>query len=194
VRPVDEEHRSLQAAAVEADAAAQRRLLAGDRAGAEPFLLESERCYRESWEVAPPGGYGRLVGMLKAAILRGDAESAAAYTRAALAGETASPTAAYAVALACLAEQDDPAAAVAAAGMAAGGEAFERTAAALAALAARDEAAYAHALRAVIEDFEGRDLHLTGVPIADTALVLEGLAEPRGLAQRPVSPLLPPPP
>jgi hypothetical protein len=77
--------------------------------------------------------------------------------------------------------------------MAAGGEAFARTAAALAALAARDEAAYAAALRAVIADFEARDLHLTGVPIADTALVLERLAEPRDLAQRPRSPLLPPP-
>ena len=77
--------------------------------------------------------------------------------------------------------------------MAAGGEAFERTAAALAALAARDESSYAAALQAVIDDFERRDLHLTGVPIADTALVLERLAEPRGLAQRPASPLLPPP-
>ena len=68
--------------------------------------------------------------------------------------------------------------------MAAGGEAFERTAAALAALAGRDEAAYAVALRAVIADFEARDSHLTGVPFADTALVLERLAEPRGLLQR----------
>ena len=54
------------------------------------------------------------------------------------------------------------------------------------ALARRDEPAYAAALRAVIADFEARDLHLTGVAIADTALVLERLAEPRGLAQRPV--------
>jgi hypothetical protein len=192
VTPPDEEHRALQVAAVRADAEAQRRLLAGDAVGAGPFLLESERRYRESWEVAPPGGYGRLVGMLKAAILRRDAAGAAEYARAALAGEPASPTAAYAVALACLAADDDPAAAVAAAQMAAGGEAFERTAAALAALATRDGDAYADALRAVIDDFERRDLHLTGVPIADTALVLERLAEPRGLARRPVSPLLPP--
>jgi hypothetical protein len=189
----DEEHRDLQAAAVEADAAAQRRLLADDSAGAEPFLRESERLYRESWEAAPPGGYGRLVGLLKAAILHGETGGAAAYVRTALAGELESPTAAYAFALACLAAQDDPAAATAAAQMATGGEAFERTAAALAALARRDEDAYADALRAVIADFETRDLHLTGVPIADTALVLERLAEPRGLAQRPRSQLLPPP-
>jgi hypothetical protein len=188
----DEEHRALQAAAVEADAGAQRRLLAGDSASAEPFLRESERLYRASWESAPPGGYGRLVGMLKAAILQGDAEAAAGYTRAALAGDAASPTAAYALALACLAEGNDAGAGAAAGVMATGGEAFERTAWALAALARRDERAYAAALQAVIADFEARDLHLTGVPFADTALVLERLAEPRGLSQRPSSALLPP--
>jgi hypothetical protein len=187
----DELHRALQAEAVQADAGAQRSLLAGDRDGAERFLRASERLYRESWEAAPPGGYGRLVGMLKSAILRGEAGDAARSTRTALTGEPESPTAAYALALACLAEADDDGAARAAARMAAGGEAFERTALALAALAGRDEAVYADALRAVIADFEARDLHLTGVPFADTALVLERLAEPRGLAQRPSSPLLP---
>ena len=191
--PGSADHRALQARAVEADAEAQRRLLAGDGAGAEPFLRESERLYRESWGVAPPGGYGRLVGMLKAAILRGDAGDAATYVRTALGGAVESPTAAYALALACLAAEDDTGAAAAARQMATGGEAFERTAGALAALARRDEAAYADALRAVIADFESRDLHLTGVPIADTAVVLERLAEARGLAQRPLSPLLPPP-
>ena len=188
----DEEHRALQALAVEADGAAQRRLMAGDRPGASPFLRESERLYRASWEAAPPGGYGRLVGLLKAAILRGDAQEAAAYVRAALDGESGSPTAAYALALACLAAGDDPAAASAAAQMATGGVAFERTAAALAALAGGDGVAYATALRAVIEDFEARSVHLTGVAIADTALVLERLAAPRGMAQDTSSPLLPP--
>jgi hypothetical protein len=188
----EEEHRELQAAAVEADAAAQRCLLEGDRAGAEPHLRVAEQRYRESWEAAPPGGYGRLVGMLKAAILRGNAADAAEYALGALAFGTESPTAAYALALACLAAGDDVAGASAAEQMAKGGEAFERTAAALAALAHGDAAAYATALRAVIADFEARDLHLTVVPIADTALVLERLAEARGLAQRPCSPLLPP--
>ena len=130
--------------------------------------------------------------MLKAAILRGDAGSAAGYARTALGGAIESPTAAYALALACLAAQDDAPAGAAAEQMASGGEAFERTAAALAALVRHDEAGYADALRAVIADFEGRDLHLTGVRIADTAVVLERLAESRGLAQRLISPLLPP--
>jgi len=187
----NEPHRELQARAVEADAAAQQRLLAGDPGAAGPFLRESERLYRESWEAAPPGGYGRLVGMLKAAILRGDAAEAAGYALRALADTAGSPTAAYAVALARLAEGDDAGAAAGAGEMAAGGEAFERTARALAALARRDAPAYDAALRGVIADFEARDLHLTGVPFADTALVLERLAEPRGLAQHPSSPLLP---
>jgi hypothetical protein len=188
----DDAHRALQDAAIRADAAAQRRLLRGDAAGAAPLLLESEQLYRQSWEIAPPGGYGRLLGMLKAAILRGDAAAASAFARTALAGEANSPTAAYALALACLAAGDDAGAAAAAEGMATGGEAFARTALALTGLARGDENAYATALRAVIADFEARDLHLTGVPIADTALVLERLAEPRGLAQRPSSPLVPP--
>jgi hypothetical protein len=187
----EERHRALQQAAVEADAAAQRCLLAGDRAGAAAHLRVAEQRYRESWEAAPPGGYGRLVGMLKAAILRGDAAEAVAYALAALAFGTESPTAAYALALACLAAGDDAAGAAAAEQMATGGEAFERTAAALVALARRDEAGYALALRGVLDDFEARDEHLTGVPIADTALVLERLAEARGLAQHPASPLLP---
>jgi len=187
----EEEHRALQAAAVTADAAAQRCLLAGDRAGADSYLRVAEQRYRESWEAAPPGGYGRLVGMLKAAILRGDAAESAAYVLSALAFGTESPTAAYALALACLAAGDDTAGESAAAQMAHGGEAFERTAAALGGLARRDEGAYASALRAVLSDFEARDQHLTGVPFADTVLVLERLAEARGLAQHPASALLP---
>jgi hypothetical protein len=187
-----EEHRALQAAALDADAQAQRNLLAGDDAAAAPFLRESERYYRESWEASPPGGYGRLVGMLKAAILRDDASGAAAYAQAALAGESGSPTAAYALALAHLAAGDDAAAVGDAARMAEGGEAFARTSAALAALAHGDGVRYAAALGEVIADFEGRAVHLTGVAIADTALVLEHLARPRGLASCPASRLLPP--
>ena len=102
-----------------------------------------------------------------------------------------SPTAAYALALANLAAGRDAEAPAAIAVMADGGEAFARTAAALAALAASDEAAYAEALAAVIADFASRDVHLTGVAIADTAVVLEQLAEARGMAERPASPLVP---
>ena len=50
---------------------------------------------------------------------------------------------------------------------------------------------YAAAVRAIVADFESRDEHLTGVPVADTALMLERLAEARGLAAHPASALLP---
>ncbi len=74
-----------------------------------------------------------------------------------------------------------------------GSGAFDRTADAIAALATGDEDVYASALAAIVEDFAARDAHLTGVAIADTAMVLEALAQPRGLRQGLESPLLPPP-
>ena len=46
-------------------------------------------------------------------------------------------------------------------------------------------------LAEIVADFEARDQHLSGVAIADTALVLERLAEPRGMAVRPSGPLVP---
>jgi hypothetical protein len=86
---------------------------------------------------------------------------------------------------------DDDAAASAAEGMRAGSQAFGRAADAIEALAGGDAGAYEAAVRAIVADFEGRSEHLTGVPIADTALMLERFAEPRGLAARVASPLLP---
>jgi uncharacterized protein YbjT (DUF2867 family) len=68
---------------------------------------------------------------------------------------------------------------------------FARAAEAIDALAAGDAERYAGAVRAVVADFEGRGEHLTGVPIADTALMLERLAAARGLAAGVTSPLLP---
>ena len=75
--------------------------------------------------------------------------------------------------------------------MLAGSEAFGRAAGAVVALARRDRQAYAGMLAAIVADFEAREEHLTGVPIADTALVLDRLAERRGMAAHPRSPLLP---
>ncbi len=76
--------------------------------------------------------------------------------------------------------------------MARGGAAFERTAAAIAALGRRDRDGYRRALEAIVADFERRDDHLTGVAIADTAVVLEALARPRGMEVRPRSATMPP--
>ena len=166
-------------------------LLDGRSEHARPLLREVAELYRRSWEAAPPSAYGRLVGMVKAAVLAGEGAGAAAYVRSVLGGEGDSAASWYALGLAALVDGDDELAARAAKGMRGGSEAFDRTAEAIAALAARDGGRYAEALRAIVADFESRDEHLTGVAIADTAMVLERLADDRGLGVSPESAVMP---
>ena len=185
-------HADLLSEAIRTEAAAQCALMAGDPAAAEGFA-KAAACYRASWEAAPPRSFGRLVGMLKAAVIASDAGEAAAYARRALGDEADSPTSAYALAIAALVDGDDELAAGAAARMRGGSDAFDRAADAIAALAAGDGTAYTAALGAIVTSFEERDAHLTGVAVADTAVMLERLAAPRGLAAHPgASPVLPP--
>lgn len=188
-------HQELLTAAIERDGEGQAALMEGDTPGAREAFLASAALYRQSWDEAPPRSYGRLVGMLKAAVLSGqDPSPAAEYARAALAddsGVAESPTASYALALAALVEGDDEEAGRRAEVMRGGSEAFDRTATAIAALAAGDASGYADALGEIVRDFERRSAHLTGVAIADTALVLERLAAPRGMAAGVRSEVLP---
>ena len=181
--------------AIERDGEAQRALLAGDLPAARQAFAAAAELYRRSWEDAPPQSYGRLVGMLKAAILAGEGDAQQAlYVREALADDEAtlkSPTASYARALAALLEDDDAAANRFSEAMRAGSEAFERTARAIAALATGDQAAYAAALGDIVRDFERRTEHLTGISIADTARRLERLGAARGIESGVKSPLLP---
>ena len=51
--------------------------------------------------------------------------------------------------------------------------------------------AYRDAAELVLRSFEEREAYLEDVPVADTVLVLEALAERRGLAAGLESPLLP---
>jgi hypothetical protein len=181
-------------AAIERDADAYSALLAGDREAARAAFEAAAGLYRRSWEESPPRSYGRLVGLLKSSILAGDPSEAAAYVRKALPDHEAaerSPTASYARALAALASRDDADAGRWSDAMAAGGEAFQRTARAIAALAVRGGHAYEAALGEIVRDFELRQDHLTGVAIADTALMLERLAADREMAAAIESPLLP---
>ena len=177
-------------AAIRVDGEGLRRLLDGDAQGGTARLRQAAERYRTSWELAPPRSYGRLIGMLKAAVIAGDAGEATAYARAQV-GEADSPPSHYVLAIAALVTGDDTAARAAAAGMRAGSPPFGRAANAIEALADRDPGRYAAAVREIVTDFEGREEHLTGVPIADTALMLERLAETRGLAAHPASALLP---
>ena len=183
-------HADLLDAGIAADGTAFRALLDGRRDEAHAALREAAGLYRASWEAAPPRSFGRLIGMLKAAVIAGDATESAAYARDAV-PEADSPPSSYVRAVAALVEDDDAAAASFADGMRAGSPAFVRAADAITAIAARDAGGYAAAVGAIVEDFEQREEHLTGVPVADTALMLERLAEPRGLAAHPASALLP---
>ena len=181
-------------AAIGTEGEAHAALLAGDPEAARAAYARAVEQYRASWKLAPPKSYGRLVGLLKAAVLAGQANAAASEVRAELDGDAdaeGSPVASYVLAVAAVILGDDDEAAMRAARMQPRGEAFERTANGLQALAARDADAYAAALAAIEADFASRDDHLTGVAIADTAVMLELLAEERGMAVKPSSPLMP---
>lgn len=178
--------------AIERDGAAQRALMAGDVTAARQAFAEAAELYRRSWEAASATSYGRLIGMLKSAVLAGDGEQEARYAQAALgADDSESAAAAYAQALAALILEEDQAAAQWSERMRIGSEAFERTADATRALAVRDRTAYAAALERIVRDFERRSQHLTGVAIADTAVALQRLADRRGLAATLDSAVLP---
>lgn len=188
----DGDHKRLMLAAVAREAEGQQLLLDGHAEAGAAIMLDAARLYRESWVAAPPESFGRLIGLMKAVIIAGDAEEAAAFTRSELPDPPPSAPAAYALALACFVSGEDAAAAAATVTMRGSSPAFARTADAIVALARGDQDAYGQAIAAIVTDFETRTDHLTGVPIADTALMLERLAEPRGLAVHPESPLLPP--
>ena len=102
-----------------------------------------------------------------------------------------SATANYGRAIAALIAGDDDEAQSWAARLRDAPDAFARTGEAIAALAAHDDARYAAALEAIVRDFERRSEHLTGVAIADTALMLETLAGRRGMGTGINSPVLP---
>ena len=189
-------HQELLTTAIEREEQAQRQLLGGDLDSARAEFAAAAELYRQSWEAAHARAFGRIVGMLKAAVLAGGGAVEAKYARAALGDlDPESSTASYAQALAALILGEDHEAGVWAARMGAGdstgADAFVRTGEAVAAIASRDGEMYAVAVAAIVHDFEQRSEHLTGVAIADTALMLEALAARRGMALAIDSPVLP---
>jgi hypothetical protein len=172
-------------AALAAEADAYRALLAGEPA--DELLRRARDAYLASHAETGSSSWGRILGALKMAILAGDGAEAIARQAVAETESADSPASTYvrALALVCLGRDPDVGA------MLDAGDAFERTGRALAALAAADSTAYAAAIAGIVADFEARDQHLSGVPVADTALVLERLAEARGIAARPASSLVP---
>jgi len=175
-----------------AGAAGLSALMAGAD-GREWFARAAER-YRESWEHAPPGSWGRPIGAIKSRILAGDWDGAAADARWAIeagAGEAESPIGRYAAALAfaVLAEWDDVRVH---ADYARTHEAFPTEVAdALAFIAAEDVVGYVEAVEDVLDSFETRAEYLEDIPVADTVLVLQALAGRREMAAELESALLP---
>jgi hypothetical protein len=188
----DARQRQLTRMGNAAGAAGLAELMAG-RDGNEWFARAAER-YRQSWEHAPPGSWGRPIGAMKARILAGDWDGAADDARWAIelgASASDSPIGRYAAAFAfgVLGEWDDMRVQ---AGYARTHETFpSEVADALAFIAGEDVVGYAKAVEAVLVSFETRDVYLEDMPVADTVIVLQALAARRGMAAELQSELLP---
>jgi hypothetical protein len=160
-------------------------LMLGDQGRAAERFRDAARTYLESYNDAPPASWGRLIGMMKASILADDWPAAEEYARKTLdegALESATPIGAYAAAFALVTLGRDEDARLPANTLLDRDDFPPAVADAVAMLAAEDTAGYAIAVEDVLESFEQRDEYLDDVPVADTVLVLQALAERRGIA------------
>ena len=159
------------------------------------MVHEGGGCVPPQLRGSSEGQLGRPVGALKARLLAGDTAGAAEDARWALDLDTEgaeSPVGRYAATLALLVLGADAEAGRLAESLQHAGDAFPREVAdALRGLGAGDSVLDADGLERVLRSFEERDTYLENVPVADTVLVLEILAESRGLAADPSSPLIP---
>jgi len=167
-------------------------LMAGDPEAAE-WLRRAAARWRESWR----GGdsWGRPVGALKALLLAHDDAGLEEVARWALelgAATAESPIGRYAGALALLALERWPEARHVAESLRERGDFPHDVGDALAYIAAHDVVGYVEAVESVVESFETREEFLEDAKVADTALVLNELAQRRGIDQPlPASPTLP---
>jgi hypothetical protein len=190
----DERQRQLTRMGNAAWAAGMSLLMLGRREGARAWLVRAAERYRQSWPDAPPGSWGRPIGAMKARLIAGDLTGASADARWALeagAAKSESPIGRYAAALAHLVRGEDAEAAKLAATLQRLDDFPYAVAETLVAISAADPSGYDAAIRALLADFEGRDEFLEDIPVADTVLALQKLADARGLAGELVSPLLP---
>jgi hypothetical protein len=185
----EHDERKLVALANAAWAAGLSLLMVGDRWGAWRWLRQAAARYRESWDAgAGTDAWGRPIGALKALLIADAAGRehslpdnsvllAARWTLDVGAAEAESPVGRYAGTLALLVLGRDAEAGALTATL--GDEFPSDVAAALAALAAHDGEAFGVAVAAVRRSFEERDDFLEDMPVADTALALDALAERR---------------
>jgi tetratricopeptide (TPR) repeat protein len=169
-------------------------LMAGDTEKAREWFERAVEQYRESFPLAPPGSWGRPIAIVKARILADDwagAEADSVWTLEQGAAEAESPIGRYAACLALLALGRDEEARVLADGLRTNADFPAEVGDALAMLAAEDPVGYIEAIETVLESFETRDEYLEDLPVADTVLVLQGLAARRNMAAQLNSALLP---
>jgi hypothetical protein len=191
----DARQRQLARMGNAAGAAGLAQLMAGDPVTAREWFDRAVERYRESFPLAPPGSWGRPIAMIKARILSGDWSAAEAESRWALEqgpAEAESPIGRYAACLALLVLGRDEEARVLADGLRTQGDFPAPVGDALAFLAAEDPLGYVEAVEAVLESFETRAEYLEDLPVADTVVVLQALAERRDMAAELTSDLLPP--
>jgi hypothetical protein len=190
----DARQRQLTRMGNAAGGAGLARLMDGNTRDALDWFARAVDRYRESYELAPPGSWGRPIAILKARILAGDwdgAEADARWTLEEGAAEVQSPIGRYAATLALLVLGRDQEARVLADGLRTRDDFPAPVGDALAFIAAQDPVAYVEAIEAVLESFETREDYLEEIPAADTVLVLQALAGRRELAADLSSPLLP---
>jgi hypothetical protein len=169
-------------------------IMAGRSVEAGEWLARACERYRESWPDAPAGSWGRPIAILKARVLSGDWDGAQADARWTLeqgAADSESPIGRYAAALALLVLGEDSRARILADDLRTHERFPTDVADALAFIAAHDVVGYVDAIERVLVSFERRDEYLEDLPAADTVIVLQALADRRGLADELDSELLP---
>lgn len=188
--------RQLSRMANAASGAGLAHLMAGDTDAARYWFARSADRYRESFPLAPPSSWGRLIGAMKARILAGDWVAAADDAEWALEQrpeDADSPIGRYTACLALLVLGRDAEGRVFADELRTHAGFPSDVGDALACISAQDPIGYIEAIESVLASFEGRSEFLEDVPVADTVVVLQALAARRDLAAELSSPLLPRP-
>jgi hypothetical protein len=190
----DERQRQLTRMGNAAGGAGLALLMARRQNEAGGWFDRAARRYRESYELAPPGSWGRPIGAIKSRILAGDWPGAEEEARWALgegAAETDSAIGRYAGALALLTLGRDEEARPVADSLRERDDFPHDVADSLATLAAEDVLGYTYAIESVLESFEQREEYLEDMAVADTVIVLQALASRREMAAELMSDLLP---
>jgi hypothetical protein len=190
----DARQRQLTRMGNAAGGAALSLLMAGSTAEANEWFARAIERYRESYELAPPGSWGRLIAILKADILSGDwdgAQTDAHWTLEQDVARVESPIGRYAATLALLVLGRDAEARILADELRTHDGFPTDVGDALAMIAAEDVVDYIEAIESVLASFETRDEYLEDLPVADTVVVLQALARRRDMAAELESELLP---